>query len=345
MSAIHRLIVNIIIFLASTISPTAAFFPSSLRVAHGHTIVPKKIKTKTRNMFLRSRPTYLEEKNSFTSSTTGHSKAVDIALSYKPTPFRPAPFARNPHIQTIGGAVLRGLRFIPLGPQLDFSYWPPRPTSTNLDVADPLPSWWDRRTRIDTPDGDFFDVDYKYCKNTRNETQGVDKTTSVRKKSRDRSIAVMVHGLESSSCSPQIIDAAMAFLAIDMDVVCEFPPPPWLQGSPCHMMCVAFAAVDAIELLTIRIFSQRVTLSLYPSLGVNFRSCSGEPNKTPGAYHLGFTDDLKFFLAHALPQEAGRTQDVYLVGFSLGANVVLKLLGELQESALVSIPRLLNQIR
>lgn len=78
---------------------------------------------------------------------------------------------------------------------------------------------------------------------------------------------------------------------------------------------------------------------------MNFRSCSGEPNRTPGAYHLGFTDDLKFFLAHALPQEAGRTQDVYLVGFSLGANVVLKLLGELQESALVSIPRLLNQIR
>lgn len=71
-------------------------------------------------------------------------------------------------------------------------------------------------------------------------------------------------------------------------------------------------------------------------LGVNFRSCSGEPNRTPGAYHLGFTDDLKFFLSHILPPEAGDDRNVYLVGFSLGANVVLKLLGELRNSALVS---------
>ena len=26
---------------------------------------------------------------------------------------------------------------------------------------------------------------------------------------------------------------------------------------------------------------------------VCFRGCSGEPNDTAGAYHLGFTDDLK----------------------------------------------------
>mmetsp|Transcript_17025 Transcript_17025/g.24245 ORF Transcript_17025/g.24245 Transcript_17025/m.24245 type:complete len:682 (+) Transcript_17025:169-2214(+) len=108
-----------------------------------------------------------------------------------------------------------------------------------------------------------------------------------KKMAQDPGLVVMVHGLESSSSSPQMIDAATAFLAINMDVIC-----------------------------------------------VNFRSCSGEPNRRPGAYHLGFTEDLRFFLSEILPQQnLSMKRDVYLVGFSLGANVILKLLGEMQTSA------------
>ncbi|GMH77527.1 hypothetical protein TrRE_jg3171 [Triparma retinervis] len=62
-----------------------------------------------------------------------------------------------------------------------------------------------------------------------------------------------------------------------------------------------------------------------------FRGCSGSPNRTPGAYHLGFTDDLKHYLR--LLSSSSPDSQVYLSGFSLGANVVLKALGELGGSA------------
>lgn len=185
----------------------------------GYSRAPSETKKCSRRHILFSNlPTHVAEYSS-NSPATAQNKAVEIALTYKPSSFRPAPFAKNPHIQTIGGAILRGLRFISSGPQLDFSYWPPLLSQRKLEVAGSLCTWWDRRVRIDTPDGDFFDVDYKYCQNFRNKTG--ETVASHGQKVRNSNVAVMLHGLESSSCSPQIIDAALALLAIDMDVICE----------------------------------------------------------------------------------------------------------------------------
>jgi predicted alpha/beta-fold hydrolase len=70
---------------------------------------------------------------------------------------------------------------------------------------------------------------------------------------------------------------------------------------------------------------------------LNFRGCSKDnsganiPNDTLGAYHLGFTKDLLQFLE--LFRERNPTTPIYLTGFSLGANVVLKCLGDLAEQA------------
>lgn len=61
---------------------------------------------------------------------------------------------------------------------------------------------------------------------------------------------------------------------------------------------------------------------------LNFRGCSGTMNAKLGGYHLGFTDDLRHFLK--LRQFKG---PVFLVGYSLGANVILKCLGELGDDA------------
>ena len=240
-------------------------------------------------------------------------RAVDIALSYKTTLFNPAPFASNPHFQTIGGAILRGMFFKnKQGEGLDFSYWPPVKRTTEISAGNKLielSSWWDNRVRIDTPDGDFFDVDYKYCK-TKTSASG----------SR-QGMVVMVHGLESSSSSPQMIDASMAFLSLGMDVACKF--------YVCSSVCLyCFSLLESSCPLITDCFGILITP------GVNFRSCSGEPNRTPGAYHLGFTDDLKLLLSKMAKE--GDTTKVYLVGFSLGANVVLKLLGEIRDSAFVS---------
>lgn len=68
---------------------------------------------------------------------------------------------------------------------------------------------------------------------------------------------------------------------------------------------------------------------------INFRGCSGEANLQPGAYHIGFTDDLKLLLGKLKEksESSGMKTPIYFSGFSLGANALLKLLGELGEAA------------
>ena len=66
---------------------------------------------------------------------------------------------------------------------------------------------------------------------------------------------------------------------------------------------------------------------------VNFRGCTGTPNDTPGAYHLGFTDDLQLYLDRRREKNGDTTEPIYLAGFSLGANAILKCLGELGADA------------
>jgi predicted alpha/beta-fold hydrolase len=58
---------------------------------------------------------------------------------------------------------------------------------------------------------------------------------------------------------------------------------------------------------------------------MNYRGCSGEPNRLPRSYHSGATPDLRQVVA-AVRAEGYET--IVLVGFSLGGNLVLKYLGE-----------------
>ncbi len=62
---------------------------------------------------------------------------------------------------------------------------------------------------------------------------------------------------------------------------------------------------------------------------ISFRGCSGEDNLRPGAYHLGFTDDVKFLALTLHKRDPSRR--MYVTGTSLGGNVMTKLLGELGE--------------
>lgn len=61
------------------------------------------------------------------------------------------------------------------------------------------------------------------------------------------------------------------------------------------------------------------------AFALNFRGCSGEPNRLLRFYHSGVSEDLlqAAEFVHTLGVE-----QLMLVGFSLGGNVVLKLLGE-----------------
>jgi predicted alpha/beta-fold hydrolase len=61
------------------------------------------------------------------------------------------------------------------------------------------------------------------------------------------------------------------------------------------------------------------------AIGFHFRGCGPRPNRTPTGYHSGKTDDVRHALQVLRARHPGR---LAVAGFSLGANVVLKLLGE-----------------
>ncbi|MFO7893060.1 MAG: alpha/beta hydrolase [Longimicrobiales bacterium] len=160
-------------------------------------------------------------------------------------PFRPAPGLANPHVQTIAGKLLR--------PKLE------------------LPLW---RERLETPDGDFLDLDFAF-----DPAAGSTGEPGAFPEDPTSPVAVLLHGLEGSARRRYMKHTYRALLAHGLRPV-----------------------------------------------GLNFRGCSGEPNRTARAYHSGETSDLRLVLDHL----AGRWPDAprAVLGYSLGGNVALKLLGE-----------------
>jgi len=67
------------------------------------------------------------------------------------------------------------------------------------------------------------------------------------------------------------------------------------------------------------------------SVGLNFRSCSGEINRGRRLYHSGETSDLRFVIERLRAEAPARR--LAAAGVSLGGNVLLKYLGEDGSSA------------
>ena len=78
------------------------------------------------------------------------------------------------------------------------------------------------------------------------------------------------------------------------------------------------------------------------AIALNFRSCSGTPNRTLGTYHSGRTDDLRRALAWIEREFPGLRRTA--AGYSLGGNALLVHLGSagpaagLDAAAAVSVP-------
>jgi predicted alpha/beta-fold hydrolase len=115
------------------------------------------------------------------------------------------------------------------------------------------------RERVETPDGDFLDLDWS--------ARGAER------------LLLLLHGLEGNSQRHYVRGMA-------------------------------------------RYFNQQG----WDALALNFRGCSGEPNRRLRSYHIGETSDLGLVVRHVL--SLGRYRALVLVGFSLGGNVALKYLGE-----------------
>ena len=116
-----------------------------------------------------------------------------------------------------------------------------------------------RRTRWDTPDGDFVDVDWLDA-------------------GADAPLAILFHGLEGDSRSHYARALAHAFAAVGWSVAVA-----------------------------------------------HFRGCSGEPNRLARAYHSGDSAEIAWMLERFA---AGARLLPVAVGVSLGANALLKFLGE-----------------
>jgi len=121
-----------------------------------------------------------------------------------------------------------------------------------------------KRERIDTPDGDFLDLDF-----------GPDPDPGA-------PLVLLLHGLEGFTRRPYMVQAAQVLTASGMATV-----------------------------------------------GLNFRSCSGEPNRGARLYHSGETEDAAHVLRQLKERWPGRPLGA--LGFSLGGNVLLKLMGERED--------------
>lgn len=172
---------------------------------------------------------------------------------FQPRPYRPARWLPGAHPQTIAGRYIR----------------PPH----GVHYA---------RERVETPDGDFLDLDFATV-------AGAPPLDG------DAPLCLVVHGLEGSAQSSYVLET-------------------------CRVL-----AEHGIR-----------------AAAMNFRSCSGEPNRTARFYHAGETGDFAFLLELL----AARQPRAPLLGiaFSLGANMMLKYLGErggdsrIRAAAAISIP-------
>ncbi|MAT98082.1 MAG: alpha/beta hydrolase [Anaerolineaceae bacterium] len=156
--------------------------------------------------------------------------------AFQLTPFLPSKWLPGGHTQTIFGRMMRrksGIIF--------------------------------QRRRIDTPDGDFIDLDFP-------EVAGCLPP-------KDAPIVLLLHGLEGNA---------------RRSYACE--------------------TYHRLARLGIR------------SVGMNYRSCSGEINRTARFYHSGATDDVLLVLTRLADWFPDSRRG--LIGFSLGANLTLKLVGE-----------------
>ncbi|MBX2880281.1 MAG: hydrolase [Granulosicoccus sp.] len=80
---------------------------------------------------------------------------------------------------------------------------------------------------------------------------------------------------------------------------------------------------------------------------MHWRGCSGEPNRLSRSYHSGSSDEVAWFIEYL--RQRFDQRPVHAVGFSLGANALLKYLGESGEqsgltSALAVSPPLVLQV-
>lgn len=169
------------------------------------------------------------------------------------------------------------------------------------------------RERVDTPDGDFIDLDW--CAPRLNPNRHPDGQASPH-----------VSGLVGTAARRWIEDADWAALAGDGPALVLFHGLEGNSLSP-YMQAIAhdFRAAGWVV------------------AAAHFRGCSGVPNRMARAYYSGDSAEIDFVIGHVRARLPAAT--LHAAGISLGGNALLKLLGEsgdpphgLRAAAAVSVP-------
>jgi predicted alpha/beta-fold hydrolase len=77
-------------------------------------------------------------------------------------------------------------------------------------------------------------------------------------------------------------------------------------------------------------FANKTFTAGFNVIRVNIRNCGGTEHLTPTLYHGGMSQDLRAVVEELIQQDG--LEQIFLLGFSLGGNMVLKLAGEYGDS-------------
>lgn len=98
----------------------------------------------------------------------------------------------------------------------------------------------------------------------------------------------------------------------------------WSEANQGPLVIIFHGLTGSFKSRYIRALMASLKTQHIDSVLMHFRGCSGEPNRTAGAYHSGHTADIEHIIA-TMHQRFPERQ-LIAVGFSLGANALLKYL-------------------
>lgn len=104
----------------------------------------------------------------------------------------------------------------------------------------------------------------------------------------------------------------------------------WRREGRAKLAILSHGLEGSSKAMYIQSMAESLWRAGWDVLAWNLRSCSGEMNRLMRFYHSGESGDLKRVIDHALAVHPASQLD--LLGFSLGGNITLKLLGEMGAS-------------
>ena len=100
----------------------------------------------------------------------------------------------------------------------------------------------------------------------------------------------------------------------------------WVKAGHRRLAVISHGLEGSSKNRDIRGLSAALNKAGWDTLAWNFRGCSGELNMKYSSFHSGMTEDLEDIIKYVV--SLNRYDSIFIKGISLGANILLKYLGE-----------------